>query len=88
MRKHLNYFLASSWGLSWFFAEARSWKKIEIPGAVCGNGATYTVFLDEKASDKLLIEFMGGGSVLVRRNMFRQQSTDQIRTEYKILVRA
>ncbi|UOF00923.1 pectinacetylesterase family protein [Bdellovibrio reynosensis] len=41
---------------------ARTWEKIDIPQAVCGNGAQYSVFLDRKNSDKLLIEFMGGGA--------------------------
>nr|WP_295899400.1 pectin acetylesterase-family hydrolase [uncultured Bdellovibrio sp.] len=44
------------------FAEARSWEKITIPGAVCGNGQSYSVFLDRKDTDKVLVEFMGGGA--------------------------
>ena len=43
-------------------AFARSWDRIEIPGAVCGDGLPYSVFVDKKAKSKnLLIEFMGGG---------------------------
>ena len=42
---------------------ARNWDRIEIPGAVCGDGLPYTVFVDPKANSKnLLIEFMGGGA--------------------------
>ena len=41
---------------------ARSWDRIEIPGAVCGDGLPYSVFVDKKAKSKnLLVEFMGGG---------------------------
>lgn len=44
-------------------AQARTWDKIEIPGAVCGDGLPYSVFVDHKANTKnLLIEFMGGGA--------------------------
>lgn len=39
----------------------RSWKKILIPNAVCGDGAPYHVFLDTKNSSKLAFDFMGGG---------------------------
>lgn len=50
-------------GLFWaLLSEARTWEKIEIPGAFCGNGEPYSVFLDHKDTDKLLIEFMGGGA--------------------------
>ncbi|KYG67579.1 hypothetical protein AZI85_17380 [Bdellovibrio bacteriovorus] len=42
--------------------EARTWQKIDIPGAHCGNGQVYSVYLDRKDDDKLLIEFMGGGA--------------------------
>ena len=42
---------------------ARSWDRIEIPGAVCGDGLPYSVFVDPKPKSKnLLIEFMGGGA--------------------------
>ena len=42
---------------------ARSWDRIEIPGAVCGDGLPYSVFVDKKANSKnLFIEFMGGGA--------------------------
>ncbi|KYG66157.1 hypothetical protein AZI86_03590 [Bdellovibrio bacteriovorus] len=46
-------FFSSAW--------ARSWQKIEIPGAFCGNGEAYSVFLDYKDADKLVVEFMAGG---------------------------
>lgn len=49
-------------GLSWSFAEARNWERIFIPGALCGNGEAYSVFLDRKSVDKLLVEFVGGGA--------------------------
>lgn len=41
---------------------ARNWDRIEIPGAVCGDGLPYSVFINKKANSKnLLVEFMGGG---------------------------
>lgn len=43
-------------------AEARDWKRIDIPGAVCGNGRPYSIFLDKKDDKKLYVEFMGGGA--------------------------
>lgn len=44
-------------------AFARNWDRIVIPGAVCGDGLPYAVFVDKKAQSKnLLIEFMGGGA--------------------------
>lgn len=42
---------------------ARSWNRVQIPGAVCGDGLPYSVFVDPKAETKnLLVEFMGGGA--------------------------
>jgi hypothetical protein len=43
-------------------AIALQWQKIDIPGAVCGNGEQYSVFLDRKDLDKLVVEFMAGGA--------------------------
>lgn len=41
---------------------ARNWDRIEIPGAVCGDGLPYSVFVDQKEKSKnILVEFMGGG---------------------------
>ena len=43
-------------------AFARSWDKIQIPGAFCGDGQPYYVFVDkENNNQNLLIELMGGG---------------------------
>lgn len=42
---------------------ARNWERVKIPGAVCGNGLPYSIFIDKRAqSDKLLVEFMPGGA--------------------------
>jgi hypothetical protein len=42
---------------------ARNWDRIEIPGAVCGDGLPYAVFVSKKpASKNLIVEFMGGGA--------------------------
>lgn len=42
--------------------QARQWQSIAIPGAYCGSGQQYKVFIDPQQSDQLLIEFMGGGA--------------------------
>ncbi|MBV2168782.1 MAG: pectinacetylesterase family protein [Bdellovibrio sp.] len=49
----------SFWGV---LVEARNWEKVEIPDAVCGNGQPYSVFLNRKQADRLLVEFMSGGA--------------------------
>lgn len=43
-------------------ALGRDWQRVEIPGAQCANGSVYSVFIDNKGSDKLYVEFMGGGA--------------------------
>lgn len=43
-------------------AQAQGWKKINIPNAVCGNGSSYFVFIEEGNASQLVIEFMGGGA--------------------------
>tara|TARA_R110002072_G_scaffold276051_1_gene437618 strand:- start:383119 stop:384096 length:978 start_codon:yes stop_codon:yes gene_type:complete len=40
---------------------AREWKRVKIPGAKCGDGIDYSVFVDQRDSTKLAVEFMGGG---------------------------
>lgn len=45
-----------------FAARARSWKRVNIEGAVCGSGSSYPIFLDIKDPLKLSFEFMGGGA--------------------------
>jgi hypothetical protein len=42
---------------------ARKWERIKIPGAKCGDGIPYSIFIDKKSNDqkKLAVEFMGGG---------------------------
>jgi hypothetical protein len=47
-------------------AQARKWERIRIPGAKCGNGQSYSIFLSQKEKNnstnrKLAVEFMGGG---------------------------
>lgn len=44
-------------------AAARNWNRVEIPGAICGDGLPYSVYVNKKTStNNLLIEFMGGGA--------------------------
>lgn len=44
------------------FSEARQWQRMDIPGAVCGNGLQYSIFVDLKPSSKLYVELMSGGA--------------------------
>jgi len=48
------------WFLS-FNLYATDWERIEIPNAKCGDGKPYSVFIKKKSSEKILVEFMGGG---------------------------
>lgn len=48
--------------LTFQVAHARKWKKVAIPGAKCGDGMPYKVFVDLKSKSKLALEFMGGGA--------------------------
>lgn len=41
---------------------AREWQNVPIPNSVCGDGSAYSVFISKGSSEKLLIEFMGGGA--------------------------
>ncbi len=43
---------------------SQAWVRYFIPGAVCGDGLPYSVFVDtyRKSSQRLAIEFMGGGA--------------------------
>lgn len=53
----LFYFLSftSLWASS-------SWERVTIPGATCGDGAPYHVFIRRGDPEKLSIDFMGGGA--------------------------
>ena len=39
-----------------------SLETITIPNAKCGNGGPYSVFIDQRDDEKLMVEFMGGGA--------------------------
>ncbi|MBC7539012.1 MAG: hypothetical protein H7281_09340 [Bacteriovorax sp.] len=41
---------------------ARDWKRLYIPGAKCGNGSEYSIFIDLKSPTDLVIELMQGGA--------------------------
>lgn len=43
-------------------ARVHHFDSIKIPGAKCANGSDYKVFINKGSSDKLLVEFMGGGA--------------------------
>lgn len=52
-------------------AFTRSWNAIEIPGAKCGNGSTYKVWVHKKENTtKLAIELMGGGACWSKETCF------------------
>ena len=38
-----------------------NWEKVELPGAVCGNGSQYKFFVHRTSSPNLLFLFEGGG---------------------------
>jgi hypothetical protein len=48
----------------------RKYKKILIPGAVCGNGDPYLVFMDKKRNSKWLFEFRPGGACWNKETCF------------------
>lgn len=45
-----------------FSAFARDWESVYIPGAKCGDGIPYKVFVKPGKKSKLAIELMGGGA--------------------------
>lgn len=40
----------------------RSWEKINVPGAKCGDGSQYSVFVSRGDPEKVAFDFMGGGA--------------------------
>jgi hypothetical protein len=46
------------------FADApkREWRKIEVPGAVCGDGRQYSIFVSPGDPGKIVFDLMGGGA--------------------------
>lgn len=45
-----------------FNAHARPWKAVTIPGATCGTGLPYKIFVHIKNPRRWAFEFMGGGA--------------------------
>ena len=43
-------------------SEARTWENIKIPGAKCGNGSDYSIYLNLKNPKKVAFYFQGGGA--------------------------
>lgn len=56
--------------LSTSFALAHNWIRHEIPGAFCGNGEPYSVFVELRNPAKLLVEFQGGGACWSERTCY------------------
>jgi hypothetical protein len=43
-------------------ANLNKWQKIEVPGAICGNGDPYHFFFREGKADRTAVTLMGGGA--------------------------
>jgi hypothetical protein len=41
---------------------SREWRKIEVPGAVCGDGQGYSIFVSPGNPRKIAFDVMGGGA--------------------------
>lgn len=57
-----------------FNSYAGEWTDIKIPGAKCGDGSDYSVFIQGKSKEKLLVEFMGGGVCWDYNSCFKRSS--------------
>jgi hypothetical protein len=42
-------------------AKAHEWTRIKIPGAKCGDGRDYEIFIDKKSESNWIFEFTPGG---------------------------
>jgi len=51
-------------------AHASKWTVINVPGTICGDGKPYEIFYENNGSEKLLVEFMGGGACWDRDSCF------------------
>jgi hypothetical protein len=54
--------------------QASEWVDVKIPGAKCGDGSPYSVFIQNKSNTKLLVEFMGGGVCWDYKSCFQNVS--------------
>lgn len=52
-------------------AYASEWTELNIPNAKCADGKPYSILLQKKDSDKLLVEFMGGGACWDAKSCFK-----------------
>jgi hypothetical protein len=43
-------------------ARGRQWRKIEVPGAVCGDGKPYPIFVSAGDPERIAFDVMGGGA--------------------------
>lgn len=59
--------------------QARPWERIEIPGAFCGSGEPYSVFLASALPEKLIVEFMGGGACWSEATCYGSKALTNIR---------
>lgn len=54
---------------------ARSFEAVVIPGARCGNGDDYVVYISKLSDEKILLEFMGGGACWDKTSCFERPYT-------------
>lgn len=59
---------------------ARTWEKVTIPEATCGNGQPYDIFINTSTTqpNKWLIEFMGGGACWSAETCYGDQPLAQL----------
>jgi len=63
MKEHKILFLALL--VSFFSVDnllARDWHTMKVPGAKCGDGSDYEIHFSKGNTNKLIVEFMGGGA--------------------------
>ena len=47
-----------------------TWTRVEVPGARCGDGSPYAVFLRQGQAERLVIELSGGGACWDKRSCY------------------
>lgn len=62
MRKNILVIFSLFVSTSVFAYHPSQWVRHEVPGAVCGNGKPFSIFIREGNKQNILVEFMGGGA--------------------------
>lgn len=66
-------------------AHAKAWQVFNIPGAKCGDGSEYQVYYRKGDTQKVLVEFMGGGVCWDYKSCFKKVSFFPWLHQYPIL---